>query len=214
MIEPYYQDEWATIYLGDCREILPQLEPVSLILTDPPYPKQFIPLYGDLARMSRSALRPGGLLAAMCGKINLPEILNLMTEHLQFHWMIAYLMPGGQASQIWTRKVIQNWKPVLLFSNGQYTGRWISDVAQSNGNDKRFHKWGQSISGMKSLIVKLTKGESEPILIDPFMGGGATIKAAKDLCVRSIGIELDEQHCITAVERLRQESLLGLIERG
>ncbi len=35
--EPYYRDEWATIYHGDCREILPTLEPADLLLTDPPY---------------------------------------------------------------------------------------------------------------------------------------------------------------------------------
>jgi len=34
---PYYQDDWATIYCGDCREILPELPPVDLVLTDPPY---------------------------------------------------------------------------------------------------------------------------------------------------------------------------------
>jgi DNA modification methylase len=37
MIKPYYQDEWVTIYNGDCREILPELPKVDLVLTDPPY---------------------------------------------------------------------------------------------------------------------------------------------------------------------------------
>ncbi len=37
MLKPYYQDEWVTIYHGDCREILPTLEKVDLVLTDPPY---------------------------------------------------------------------------------------------------------------------------------------------------------------------------------
>jgi site-specific DNA-methyltransferase (adenine-specific) len=37
MVKPYYQDSHCTIYHGDCREILPQLEPVDLVLTDPPY---------------------------------------------------------------------------------------------------------------------------------------------------------------------------------
>ncbi len=37
MIKPYYQDEWVTIYHGDCREILPELPKVDLVLTDPPY---------------------------------------------------------------------------------------------------------------------------------------------------------------------------------
>ncbi len=37
MTKPYYQDEWVTIYHGDCREILPELPKVDLVLTDPPY---------------------------------------------------------------------------------------------------------------------------------------------------------------------------------
>ena len=37
MIKPYYEEPGITIYHGDCREILPQLEPVDLVLTDPPY---------------------------------------------------------------------------------------------------------------------------------------------------------------------------------
>ena len=36
-MKPYFQDEWVTIYHGDCREILPQLPPVDLVLTSPPY---------------------------------------------------------------------------------------------------------------------------------------------------------------------------------
>jgi site-specific DNA-methyltransferase (adenine-specific) len=36
-MKPYYQDEWVTIYHGDCREILPELPKVDLVLTSPPY---------------------------------------------------------------------------------------------------------------------------------------------------------------------------------
>ena len=38
-MKPYYEDSWVQIYLGDCREILPELETVDLVLTDPPYGK-------------------------------------------------------------------------------------------------------------------------------------------------------------------------------
>ena len=36
-MKPYYQDEWVTIYNADCRDILPELPKVDLVLTDPPY---------------------------------------------------------------------------------------------------------------------------------------------------------------------------------
>jgi DNA modification methylase len=37
MKKPYYQHNGITIYHGDCLEIMPQLEPVDLVVTDPPY---------------------------------------------------------------------------------------------------------------------------------------------------------------------------------
>lgn len=210
MLKPYYQDEWATIYHGDCREILPQLEPVDLVLTDPPYPKEFVPLYGELAKLSKGILKPGRLLAAMCGQIYLPELMGLMSEYLTYHWTLAYLTPGGQAAQIWPRKTIQFWKPVLTYSSGSYSGKWFGDVAKSNGNDKQSHHWGQSVSGMKDLVNRLASAGD--YILDPFMGSGTTLRAAKDLGIKSIGIEIEEKYCEIAVNRLRQESLFGIAE--
>jgi DNA modification methylase len=51
------------------------------------------------------------------------------------------------------------------------------------------------------------------LVIDPFCGSGTTLRAAKDLGIKSIGIEIEEKYCRIAVERLRQESLIGLIEK-
>ena len=53
-MKPYYQDNAVTIYHGDCREILPQLEPVDLVLTDPPYG---IELIGIVAKQLDNCMR-------------------------------------------------------------------------------------------------------------------------------------------------------------
>jgi len=37
LVTPYFQDEYVTLYHGDCREVLPGLACVDLVLTDPPY---------------------------------------------------------------------------------------------------------------------------------------------------------------------------------
>ena len=48
----------------------------------------------------------------------------------------------------------------------------------------------------------------ETLVLDPFMGSGTTLRAARDLGHRAIGIEMSEQYCAGTVERLRQGALL------
>ena len=69
--------------------------------------------------------------------------------------------------QVFPRKVNTFWKPLLWFTKGDYTREWIGDVckSQTNDNDKRFHQWGQSLSGMADVdaitlsLARSAKGE-------------------------------------------------------
>lgn len=206
MIAPYYDDPASgiTIYCGDCRDVLPMLT-ADVIVTDPPYPAEYLPLYDDLARLAGSVIPPGGSVFAMAGQSYLPDIITAMSRHLRYHWMISYVMLGGQAAQIWPRQVITFWKPVLWFTNGERRGKWVSDTVQSPANDKEHHHWGQSVGGMRSLVARYN--DPDHVILDPFMGSGTTLRAAKDLGRRAIGIELEERYCEIAVRRLSQAVL-------
>ena len=118
----------------------------------------------------------------MCPQRYLPEILNLMCEHLKYRWTIAYLELGGEAATDWEAKVNINWKPVLLF--GDRTRR-IGDVVKSEANDKRFHAWGQSESGMGQLVDRLTVPGQ--LVCDPFLGGGTTAVVCMKLARKFVG---------------------------
>jgi len=191
--------ERAEVRRCSMQDLLESLLNVDAIITDPPYGEEWIPLYGELARLAKVALKPEGVLAVMTGQYHLLDVGALMARHLQYRWTLAYMTPGGQSPQIWPRKVNTFWKPVILFGAAE---RWIGDVVRSdvNDNDKRFHEWGQSESGMARLVEILT--EPGQLVCDPFLGGGTTAIAALALRRRFIGADVDAEHVETAKRRI------------
>lgn len=175
---------------------------VDVIITDPPYPREYIPVYADLARFAAHALKPGGSCLVMIGQSYLPEVLAGLSEHLTYHWALSYLTPGAQSAQVFPRKVNPFWKPVLWMVKGEYAGEWQGDVIRSdvNANDKRFHEWGQSESG----IGRLVEGWSKPgeVVCDPFVGGGTLAEVALRLGRRVIAADVAEVQIQTTRARL------------
>lgn len=197
-------DARCRLFVADVAGMADRLAPgsVDCIVTDPPYPRQFLPVYADLARTAARILKPGGSCLVMVGQSYLPEIIAAMTPHLRYHWTVAYLTPGGQATQLWDRKVNTFWKPVLWFVNGEHAGDWVGDVCRSspNDNDKRFHHWGQSESGMADLVRRFTAAGQT--ILDPFLGGGTTGVVAVDLGRLFVGADIDAKAVETAQARL------------
>jgi hypothetical protein len=149
----------------DFMNWIDQFENVDAIVTDPPYGKQDIPLYGQLAEFAAKVLKPGGSLLAMAGVSWLPQVLELMTPHLEYHWAIACHMPG-EAAEMWHRKVRCTWKPFLWFTKGSYEGKWVNDVARSDAPEKGLHPWQQSESLFEGLIEQVT--EPGQLILDTF----------------------------------------------
>lgn len=167
------------------------------VITDPPYPLEFLPVFTELAVGCKAAGVP--LVAVMSGQSYLPEVMRRLCEHLRYRWTLAYMTPGGQAVQQWQAKVNTFWKPVLLFGEAV---EWFGDVAVSkpNDNDKRFHGWGQSESGMADLVERLTKPGQ--LVCDPFLGGGTTAVVALALGRRFVGCDVDAMHVEKAKARV------------
>ena len=174
----------------------------DFIITDPPYPKDYLPLYDVLAQRAREWLKPDGLLIAMCGQSYLDQIYQAMSRHLNYYWTSAYLLPG-QPTPLRHRQVNASWKPILIYSpDDNYNGKIFGDVYKSDGNDKSFHEWGQSVSGMLSLISQIClPGQS---IFDPFCGAGTTgVAALKHGCLFD-GIDLKENNINISKVRLSE----------
>lgn len=175
----------------------------DFIITDPPYPREHLRLYGVLAKRAHEWLKPGGLLLAMCGQSYLDQIMAQMGEHLAYYWTGCYLTPG-QPTPLRTRQVNTTWKPVLCYGlPGQsYSGKIFGDVWTSLGNDKEHHYWGQSESGMLAIISQVClPGQT---IFDPFMGAGTTgVAALRHGCIFH-GIDIEEQNVDLSRRRLAE----------
>lgn len=183
---------------GDFREVLADLENVDAIITDPPYPAEFLPLLGDLAAWADKVLADDGVLAVLIGQTHLPEVYRLLDGHRAYRWTCCYLTDGpGYVSH--PRKVQSNWKPLIVYGGGPR----IADVVRSEGSDadaKGHHKWGQDYGAFHTIIERLT--ERGQTVVDPFMGSGTTLLAAHALGRNAIGADVDAESVATARGRL------------
>ena len=189
-MKAYYQDKWVTIYHGDCREILPQLDvKVDLVLTDPPYPDQH-PEYGngDLVLLNGFNCRQ---LIFWSAKIDFP--LDYTAIHI---WDKCYRC-ASEYERIFERNGQKNYKIFKAIGVN-------SVVAANYAHDKL---WGHPSQKPPKLIEALLNMGSKPshLILDPFLGSGTTCFCAKKLNRYSIGIEIEEKYCEIAARRCSQE---------
>jgi hypothetical protein len=201
---PLSSDSWHLVE-ADFRDACHAMsaDSISAIITDPPYPYEYVGLYGDLAQTAARLLKPGGSLIAMCGQSYLPEIMALMTPHLTYRWTFAYLTPGS-ATQVFPRSINCSWKPVLWFVKGDYTGIWHGDVFKSLRDEKSHHIWQQSESGMDAFIERFSMPGD--LVLDPFCGAGTTGVCAIRQGRSFVGIDTDKSALESTAERLLQVS--------
>lgn len=194
---------WKLLH-GDFRERLMELEPgsVDAIVTDPPYPAEFLPLWSDLSAIAARILKPQGVLVAVTGKIHLPQVMASLGGHLSYGWMYAQPLPGS-SSRILARSVLQEWKPWLAYSNGQWPSGsvgWHPDLLDASSRHKSTYRWEQDPDGCRHLVETLTPPDA--VIVDPFTGTGAFGVGVLAVGRRFVGVELDAERFNGAADRL------------
>ena len=192
------------LFQADIKSGLPEIadNSVDFIITDPPYPKDFLPLYKELSKVAARVLKDGGSLVCMVGQSYLPEVVQLLQTSMKYHWCMCYLTLGA-SPQLWQKRTNTFWKPLLWFVKGEYKGDWIgNDIMESPQNDKNFHHWGQSVGGMKDIIERFTNPND--LILDPFLGGGTTGVTAVMSGRKFIGVDIEEKCLETTLERIKE----------
>ena len=200
---PYFDDGQIQIWHADCRDVLPMLGPVDLVLTDPPYGvgkaewDDVLPLWwlDDAARIAQ-------IVAVMPGTSNLLA-MPPQFGRMKYRWtLVAHLINGMTYGKVG----YGNWFPCLVYAPDDVKF-WThqSDVGRIVvGRDtKPEHPSPKPYEAMRWLVSRLP-GD---VILDPFMGSGTTLRAAKDLGRKAIGIEIEERYCEIAVKRLQQAVL-------
>lgn len=186
--------EELDIRRGDFREVLSGIEPGScaLVLTDPPYPAEYLPLWSDLSKWSSEWLQNGGSMIAYCGQSNMPEVIELLGEHMRYWWTIALI--HGKTQMIPGKWVSAGWKPLLWYvKDGRANRAMLADTVKGGEARKTVPtgddgSWAQAIDPLVPIISALTAPGD--LIIDPFAGSGTTGLAATRFGRRFIGAEI------------------------
>jgi len=177
---------------------------VDLILTDPPYPKDFLPLWQDLFSVASRVLKPSAFLVAYSGQLYLDEIFRMENE-LIYYWTANIVF--SKKPLIHARNVINEWKPILIFQKPPFKkiSDTISDTISFNYSERDMHEknWGQTIKPFEFLIDKFSNPGD--LVFEPFAGTGTTLLAAKRMKRICIGTEIEEEYIDLIKGRLNEE---------
>lgn len=148
MIKPYYEHERITIYHGDCREILPQLPKVDLVLTDPPYGLSFMGKEWDHGVPSfkfweiiKTACKPGAMLMSFGGTRTHHRLTCAIEDAgWEIRDCLMWLYGTGFPKSLNISKAIDKAKG----EKGEIIGKSISGkILRSNGNNERPYQQGK-----------------------------------------------------------------------
>jgi site-specific DNA-methyltransferase (adenine-specific) len=215
---PYYQDDACTIYHGDCREILPSLS-ADLVLTDTPYginldygdtftdsPENLDELIASTLPLMRAAAPVVALTTGVVNQWRFPK----PTWVLCWHQANAFTSTGYYGFNMWQPVLCYGTDPFLKRGRGRQQDyiRTVANLGTNAGNDNppKGHPCPKPLPPWRKILLRVSPDATDTI-IDPFMGSGTTLRAAKDLNRRAIGIDVSEAYCEIAAKRLAQEVL-------
>jgi site-specific DNA-methyltransferase (adenine-specific) len=206
-VKPYYDHAGITIFHGDCREVLPGLV-ADVVFADPPYgvnkagwdataPTEWLEL-AAAATVSAMAVTPG-----------ISNLLDMPREvaHLRYRWTMSVrivnaLVRGAMGFGNWIACLVYAPDGASVYSCAQDATQIAIRGTMPN------HPSPKPFDAMRWILSRLPAGS----VLDPFMGSGTTLRAAKDLGRRAIGIEIEERYCEIAARRLSQEVLPFAVE--
>ncbi len=210
-MKPYYEEKGITIYCGDCREILPQLGRFDLLLTDPPYG------IGEAAGKNKSRTKLA--IAKDYGdsdwdnetpSVELLDSLRGASGSQVIFGGNYFVLPPSSCWLVWDKVNGQSdfADCELAWTNRDSAVRMFkwqwAGMLQENMSRKEYreHPTQKPVPLMKWCLSLFPDAKT---VLDPFLGSGTTLVAAKAMGLTAVGIEREEKYCEISANRLRQE---------
>ncbi|MDD3906463.1 MAG: DNA methyltransferase [Candidatus Omnitrophica bacterium] len=218
-MEPYYQDDYVTIYHGDCREIIPQLGTFDLLMMDPPY---------GIGEDHKKQATRGGFTKFKDGKpLYVPakdygtsewdyitieqELINTLIGMAKYSCMWGgnyYRVEPAKCWLVWDKENTGDFADGELawtnYPRAVRIKRHLWNGMLRKNNEPRVHPTQKPLEVITWAISLSPVCET---ILDPFAGSGTTGRAAKDLCKKCVLIEQEERWCEKAALRMAQEVL-------
>lgn len=224
-MRPYYEHGGITIYHRDCREVLWSMVALGLTVTDPPFGIGDAPLSGP----DRTGKRVGASNTwhpASIWDTEIPtDAFRAVAQRSHTiaafgHWRMREEVTRAfgkplRCEIVWAKDchvgppcpVAMRDERIWIYADKGVEGRrfetsvWNEPIIPTWA--KKWHKNEKPLNLMLRLLEWLPDGD----IVDPFMGSGTTLVAAKNLGRKAIGIEIEERYCEIAAQRLSQEVL-------
>ncbi len=230
-MKPYYAENGITIYHGDCRDVLPQLkDSADLLFTDPPYGMQWAGqgTTSQQANIAADGVRQGvrtvrqmlfeavpllardAHLLIFCHWQSWPDFYDAISPHCKIrNALIWHKATGGMGNS--RLDYIRDYEVILygtrdatreIGGNGSYSN--VLSGFSRIGEGRR-HPSEKPLHLIQHLVERHCPVSG--VVLDPFLGSGTTLEAARLMGRRAIGIEIEERYCEVAAQRLAQEVL-------
>jgi site-specific DNA-methyltransferase (adenine-specific) len=209
-MKPYYDHAGITIYHGDCRDVLMAID-FDVVVTDPPYGVGID--YGD---GTDDTTDTSGALLLDVLRISVPKAKRVLTTVGLFETEKRLYREMPPRWRLCWRKGITSrpspvgftdWEPVFVYGHDVHRHAHDLFTAQPEKMGRHGHPCPKPLAFAAWILARFS--DTSDVVVDPFMGSGTTLRAAKDLGRKAIGIEIEEKYCEIAANRLSQEVLFG-----
>jgi site-specific DNA-methyltransferase (adenine-specific)/modification methylase len=207
--KPYYDDgDGHVIYFNDNKDIIPFLPKIDLILSDPPYGINHPTNYASRGRGKLANCKDYPAVygdgkpfdPAMLLKLDCPLILWGANHY-------ASRLPDSGGWLVWDKQrpeKLDQSTCELAWTNcihGVRIFHWLWNGMMRRGNERLVHPTQKPVALLKWCLSLVPEYK---IIVDPYMGAGSTIRGAKEMGCKAVGIEIREEYCKEAVNNLSQ----------